>query len=323
MDKNKILQTVIKKDLIVIIILLLLILTFSILTPNHSFATTANLLVFCKYCPEIALITMGMAIVMITGEFDLSVGSIYVLSSVIFAYLIRNLHVHFIPAGLITLASGCLMGFINGFLLTRTKITSFIVTLGTNWAFRGIMLVWVGGGAVKISLDESQKAISNIFTGKLMEIPLQFIWLLVITFFLWVFLHHTQIGVWIYATGSNKRAGRMMGVNTDGITICSFVLCGFLCAFAGFIQVSRMNHAIPQSGETTMMISIAGAIIGGVSLNGGRGGVIGALLGAFVYQVISLGFIMLGFIEYYTNIVMAVALIAISTIYNFVNKELR
>lgn len=318
---KKTLQIIIKNDLIVIIILFLLIVTFSLITPNNSFATKETLLVFFKYSPEIALITLGMGIVMIVGEFDLSVGSIYVLSSVIFAYLIKTFNMHFALAAGITLSCGCLLGFINGFLLTRTKITSFIVTLGTNWAFRGIMLVWVGGGAIKISLSESEKTISNVFTGNIMGVPLQFIWLLITTWILWVVLHNTKLGVWIFTTGSNERAGRMMGVNTDKVKIISFVVCGFLCSLAGFLQVSRMNHAIPQSGETVMLVSIAGAIIGGISLNGGRGGVLGALLGAFVYQTISLGFIMLGLIEYYTNIVMAVALIAISSIYNYANRE--
>jgi len=305
-----------KKPLIPFFILVFLIVLFSIFTPKGSFLSKETVHVFLTYVPEIALITIGMGILLLLGDIDLSVGSIYVFSSVIMAGAIKYLGIGCIPAALLTLAAGVSMGALNGFLISRTKITSFIVTLATMWAYRGIMLVLVGGGAIAFAPTPLERSVLFVFAGNVFGMPMQFIWLLVLCFVLRLVLHHMPFGNHVFSTGSNKRAAKMMGINVDRIKIACYAISGFLCAFAGFIQVSRTSNAIPQSGDLVNLMAIAGAIVGGTSLDGGRGSVLGSLFGAFIMQVLSLGFIMMGFTEYYTNIVIAIALLATAIIYN-------
>ncbi len=303
------------KSLIALVILIALIVVFALLTPHNTFLSRNTINLFLNYVPEIALMTIGMGILLIVGEIDLSIGSIYVFSSVILAGLHRDFGLGMAFAIPFTLLAGAAMGAINGVITTRTRIVSFIVTLGTMWAYRGIMLVLVGGTSMRVTLNEFEQSLLGAFTGRVGDVPMHFIWLVIIALLARTLLQRTRFGNWIFATGSNARAARMMGINTNRVRVLCFALSGFLCAFAGFIQVSRTNHAIPQSGESVMLSAIAGAIIGGTSLRGGNGSVLGALFGAFILQVVGLGFIMLGFIEYYTNIVIALALISTAFAY--------
>ena len=112
----------------------------------------------------------------------------------------------------------------------------------------------------------------------------------------------------------------MMGVPVGRIKIAAFALCGLLCGFAGVLQVSHSKHAIPQSGDFVMLTALAGAIIGGISLKGGSGGIAGPFLGAMILQVISLGFIMLGVVEYWTNVMTAAAVVGTAVLYTRIEK---
>lgn len=308
-------KVLLNRPIVVLFILFLLITFFALVTPEHRFVSKQSIRVFLKISPQIALMTLGMGILLIGGEFDLSIGSIHVFSSVILAATCKYFEMSLFVALPLAMLAGTCMGILNGVIVVKTKITSFIVTLGTMWAYRGIMLVLVGGYAIESYLKGAEKKFCNLFTGEVQGIPLQFLWLIIISVVVWVLLQHTRFGNWIYATGSNSQAALMMGINTDRVKVLCFLISGFLCAFAGFLQVSRTSHAIPQSGGIVMLTAIAGAIIGGTSLLGGRGSVAGCVLGAFILQVLSLGLIMLGLIEYYTNITMAIALIATAFAY--------
>lgn len=114
----------------------------------------------------------------------------------------------------------------------------------------------------------------------------------------------------------------MMGVKINTVKIACFAILGFLCAFAGFLQVSRVNAAVSQAGGMVMLLALAGAVVGGTSLSGGRGTILGCLFGAFIIQVMSLGLVMLGFIEYYTNVAICVVLITTAYVYSLLRERL-
>jgi len=294
---------------LIFVILLALIAIFAIFTPNHSFISRDSVLILLTISPQMVLITLGMGLLLISGEFDLSVGSIYVFSSMIIASLFTNYGTNLFIVLVVAMLIGVGMGTLNGVITTKAKIASLIVTLGTMWAYRGILLILIGGRSIGFYPTGSEQTLSDLFTGKIWGIPLQFIWLLVVTAFLFILLEHTRFGNLVYSTGSNKEAARMMGINTDKVKIICFAILGFLCAFSGLLQVSRVNAAIPQTGELIMLMALAGAVVGGTSLRGGRGNIIGCLFGAFIIQVISLGLVMLGFTEYYTNVAICVVLL--------------
>ena len=309
-----------RQNVFVALMLAVLTIGFTIAT-NGQLLSGRSLNLLLTFAPELVLITIGIGVLLIAGEFDLSIGSIYVFCSVLVAFLVRDYGVALPLAVAIGILFGTLLGAVNGILVVTTGVTSFIVTLGAMWAYKGIMLVTVGGGSIAVYPPEGQDWIFGLLTGKVFQIPLQTIWLLVIAIALAVLLNRTRLGNWLRATGSNQRAARMMGVPVDLTKIVAFALCGTLCGLAGVIQVSHSNHAIPQSGDFVMLTALAGAIVGGISLTGGRGGIAGAFLGALILQVISLGFIMVGVIEYWTNVMTALAVVGTAILYTRLGKR--
>jgi simple sugar transport system permease protein len=304
---------------VVAIILLLLIAIFTVAT-DGVLLSPRSVRVFLTFAPEIILMTIGMGLLLIVGEFDLSIGSIYVFSSVILAVAVRDAGMPLLIAILLALLAATAMGTLNGILVARTGITSFIVTLGGMWAYRGLMLILFGAGAIQLYPAEQEAWLFEVLTGTTAGIPHQVIWMLVIAAALAFVLHRMTFGNWVYSVGSNPRAAAMMGIDVARVRTACFAISGFLCGVAGVLQVSHSNHAIPQSGDFVMLTALASAIIGGTSLKGGRGGVVGPLLGAVTFQVISLGFIMTGVVEYWTNVMTAVAVIASALLFTQLDR---
>lgn len=292
---------------IVAALLVALFVGFTIVT-NGRLASSPSLTVLGKFAPEVLLITMAMGLVLLIKEIDLSVGSIYVASSVVMAVAYRDGGLPIWVSALLGVGAGALMGLVNGILVVKAKVASFIVTLGTMWAFRGLMLIWVGGASIGVYPDS--QGFLDVVAGSTFGIPHQVLWLGVIASLLGVVRHKTQMGSWMQAVGSNDRAARMMGVPVGKVRVTVFTLAGTLCGMAGVIQVAHSNQAVPQSGDVVMLVALAGAIIGGVTLAGGRGGVLGPLLGGLTLRVISTGLVMMGVIEYWTNVLTAVATVA-------------
>lgn len=278
-----------------------------------------SLRVMATFGPELVLITIAMGLVLLTKELDLSVGSIYVVSGVVLAITYRDLGVPLWAASVIAIGSGVLMGAINGLLVIGTGVTSFIVTLGTMWAFRGFMLVTFGGGTVSAYPTDDGWNVFGLIAGRAFGLPVQLLWLLAITMVLAYLRHATRLGNWMQAVGSNDRAARMQGVPTKRVRFVVFTLSGFLCGVAGVIKVAHSNQAVPQSGDVVMLTALAGAIVGGVTLAGGRGDVLGPLLGGLTLQVISMGFVMMGVVEFWTQILTAVAVVV--TAYAFLKLD--
>lgn len=307
-----------KNETISLTVLVFVVILFTLAT-GGLLLSPATLNVLATFGPEILILTMAVGIVLVTGQIDLSVGSIYVGSSVILAATVRNLGVPLWLACLIAVGSGGIMGLINGLLVVRTGVSSFIVTLGTMWAFRGLMLVFIGSTTISTYDDPESFTSFDLLAGRTFGVSHQVFWLLVLVVIIAVVLKKSRFGVWIRAVGSNERSARMMGIPTRVVTVKVFVLSGLLSGFAGVIQVAQSNQSVPQSGDSVMLTALAGAIIGGVALTGGRGGVVGPLLGGLTLLIISLGFIMMGVVEFWTNILVAVAVIF--TAYAFTRLE--
>jgi ribose/xylose/arabinose/galactoside ABC-type transport system permease subunit len=307
-----------RNELISLTVLILVVIIFTI-TTEGLLISPATLNVLATFGPEILILTMAVGIVLVTGQIDLSVGSIYVVSSVVLAASVRDLGAPLWLACLIAIASGGIMGLVNGLLVVKTGVSSFIVTLGTMWAFRGLMLVFIGSTTISVFDDPESFTAFDLLAGRTFGVSHQVLWLLILVVVLALVFTKSRFGVWIRAVGSNERSARMMGIPTRKVTVKVFVLSGLLSGFAGVIQVAQSNQAVPQSGDSVMLTALAGAIIGGVALTGGRGGVIGPLLGGLTLLVISLGFVMMGVVEFWTNILVAVAVIF--TAYAFTRLE--
>ncbi len=293
----------------VLIILIGMVLAFWAITPGHLFLSPAVIDIFLEMSPMLAIVTVAMGLLLISGEFDLSVGSTLALTASVTAILYTTYGVDPALAILAGLGFGGFLGFINGIIVTKLGISSLIATLGTMWAFRGVALIITGGYEVPYYPAETSPIFFDFFSGKIGAIYIQFIWLIVVAILLWILLEHTKFGNWIFATGSNKQSARMMGINTDRVKIICFIIVGVLSAFAGIIQATRIHISAPWTAQTWNLEAIAGAVVGGVSLWGGVGSIIGAILGALCIRVLSVGLTMLGLSPYHFMISVGILLI--------------
>jgi len=231
---------------------------------------------------------------LIAGELDLSISSIIPTCAYIFSLLIMaGIPSFFIV--MIVLCVGLVIGLLNGLITTKGRIPSFITTLGTMMLLKGILYPLSGMVTIGIGKYLAQEPILvQVFVGEVFGMPAQFLWFILFALILGLLLHFHKFGWWIYATGDNKEAARAMGINTDLVKIICFMMVGLLCAFSSIIQVIRVGAFNVVLGTLYELQAIAACVIGGVSLFGGRGGIIGIILGSFLIPIIQNGMVFVG-----------------------------
>lgn len=251
-------------------------------TPN--FLTATNLSSVVRQTAVINIMALGMTMIIITGGIDLSVGSILALSGVAGTMVMeKNLG---IGAGI---AAGILMGgfcgFTNGFLTTRLRINPFIVTLGMLLIVRGAALIITNG----MPIHTVPRGFSYLGEGSLIGVPFVLWVLLACGVCVHVLLEHTKLGRYAFAIGSNPDAAFYAGIPVKFHTTAVYAICGLLTGLAGMIESSRLMTGQPTAGQGYELPAIAAVVIGGASLRGGEGGVVGTLIGAFIMGLLSNG----------------------------------
>jgi simple sugar transport system permease protein len=278
------------------------------ISPGHSFIRRANIEVLLSYGPEFTIIVLGVGLLMICGEFDLSVGSTLVLSSFVFAWLFGSGINPFIAA-LVALAVGAIAGLLNGLITVKGRIPSFVTTLGTMMFWRGLTLM-VSGGFTRPADTAGFPVFTTLLTGELGDLfPVQAAWFVLFAVLLGLLLHLRKFGNWIYATGDNKEAARAMGINTDMVKILSFILVGLLCAFVAVTQTVRVGTFSTRAGEGWELRAIAAAVVGRTSLRGGVGDMTGIFLGALIIVVIENALALLWVPHGYTYVVFGLVIV--------------
>ncbi|MET7290172.1 ABC transporter permease [Streptomyces sp. NPDC005573] len=261
--------------------LLLVGVVLSIASP--VFLTSTNLLNVGLATSVVALLAIGQTYVIVLAEIDLSVGAVLGFSSVVTALVLRD-HGLF-PALAAGLGVGAAAGLLNGVLVTRTRMPSFIATLAMMSILSGLTLQLSDGNPVGVS----DYAFQGIGQDYLAGIPVP-VWLMVAGYAVFgVLLARTGFGRFVYATGDNLEAARLSGIRTQRVKVLAFVISGLLAALGGFILTARLSTAEPTAGTGLELESIAAVIIGGTSLAGGRGKLLGTLVGALVLGVIDNG----------------------------------
>ncbi|MCO6452884.1 MAG: ABC transporter permease [Caldilineales bacterium] len=269
----------------VFVVLILLISFAAIFTPRHTFVGLPNIQNLLSFGAEFGVIALGVGVLMIAGEFDLSIGSMLALCAFVFTVTLDTFGNPFIAAA-ITLAAGALFGFINGSIVVRAHIVSFIATLGMMLTYRGLTEI-LSAGEVYILPMSDYPLFQQLFSGKIAGvIPMQAFWFVLAAIILYFVLDRGKFGNWIYSTGANKQAARAMGIQIGRVKIISFMLVGFLTAFAAILQMTRVNAFSSQAGLGWELQAVAAAVVGGCSLQGGRGSMIGIFLGTLVIIVV-------------------------------------
>jgi len=280
------------------------------------FKSGANIGVLLRAVPSLGLVSIAVCLLMIAGEFDLSVGSTFAFAPLIMVLLLEkgaNVWIAFSAC----LFTGAIIGFLNGFITIKARIPSFITTLGTMMIWRGGVLVLSGGHPRTFFSDLTFTA---IFSGKFVGIPTQFIWLVGFTLLFWFLLENHEFGNWVFACGGNEDAAKAIGIPTKKVKLICFILVGIMAAFAGIIETSRISTVFPIQGRGLELQAIAATVIGGTALTGGEGTVLGTFLGVGIVYIINNLLLLLRAPAYYFQLFVGI-LIIVAVVFNTIIKK--
>ncbi|WP_404607508.1 ABC transporter permease [Caballeronia udeis] len=302
----------------IFIALFAIVIVFSLATDN--FLSTGNILIMAKHVTVVAILSIGMTLVILTGGIDLSVGSIVGISGMAAGYLllegikIGHHIVFFNPFGVAVLACvlGALIGAVNGYLITVLNVAPFIATLGMLYVIRGAALL-VNNGSTYADL-EGNAALGNtgfefIGNGTILGLSMP-VWILIVLAAVTIFVaRKTPLGRRIYAIGGNEQAARFSGIRTNRVKLFVYMFSGFCAAIVGLVITAQLQTAHPLTGQTFELNAIAAVVLGGTALAGGRGTVSGSVIGACVISILGDGMVMCGISDFWQMVIKGLVII--------------
>lgn len=256
----------------------------SLLFPTQfRYLAGGNIETLLKTIPVLGILSVGVGILMIAGEFDLSVGSTFAFTSFLMAWMFNHQVLSAPAAVFFALVVGALMGLLNGLITVKARIPSFIATLGTMMFWRGIILVCSEGITQPFRPDPG---FESVFAGTLGSLQIPFFWLIAIAIGGYLLLERHKFGNHVFAVGGNAASAVAIGVNPKQVKVWCFVIVGVLSALAGVLSTVRVHSVSPVQGRGMELQAIAACVIGGLSLSGGSGTILGILLGAALLHTI-------------------------------------
>lgn len=283
------------------LLLLTLCIVFSLMSTR--FLTVGNAMIIAQQAVVLLVTALGMTFVIVAGSIDLSVGAVVAVSALAAAMTSSTLGPFaIVPACLV----GLFCGWLNGIVIAKGKVPSFIVTLGAMVIYRGIVLLFTRGAPVSI---EDEQFLS-VYAGRTLGIPHSALIALLLVTLSTVILNRTVFGREVKAIGGGERVARLTGIHIDRVKIGMFALLGLLCGVAGLLQSSRAMAATAQLGEGLELDVIAAVVVGGTPLTGGIGSIQGTILGVFIITILSNGMNMVGVDPYLQNIVKGLVMVA-------------
>lgn len=295
-------------------------------TLNHNFLSPQNISNTLAFTVELGLIALAMTLLMTSGEFDLSVGSVFGFSAVLM-WTLFNAGVTSLEVGfLLTLVTAALIGFVNGVFVTKLKIPSFLVTLGMLLVVRGTALFVTDGFPQRTWNAEgnwlAELLVGDFFIGPF-RLYMSLVWFILAIVVLGYILTQSRVGNWIQAAGGNPNAAAARGVNVSRVKIGLFMLSSTMAALAGIISSIRTSSANPNSGTGYELEVIAMVVIGGTALMGGRGTIIGTVLGILILRVMRNGIIMVGVPGLAYNIFIGAIILGMMALHSWLERRHR
>lgn len=273
---------------------------------NSSFIEPGNLKNLLRQVSINALISFGMTFVILTGGIDLSVGSILALSSALMgSFIVGGMDP--ILAIVVACLIGTVLGAVNGVIVTVGRVAPFIATLATMTVFRGLTLVYTNGNPIS-GLTENQ-AFLDFGQGYFFGIPVPAVVMLIMFAILYFILTKTPLGRKIYAVGGNEKVSFIAGIKIERVKIFCYSVTGMLCGLAGAILTSRLNSAQPTAGTGYELDAIAAVVLGGTSLSGGKGRIVGTLIGALIIGTLNNGLNILNVSSFYQQVVKGIVIL--------------
>ena len=274
-----------RKELGTFVLLIFLCVVLAFLNPG--FLSSANLQNLARLIGIYGIFSIGLGWVIVTGGIDLSVGSVFALLGVLLSIFLVEWHLPAIAALTLVIGVTTVLGLIHGFLITKVRIQPFIVTLCGLLFYRGLARFIASDETKGFGSAAGFEGLQSFATGSVVGVPTPFVILVVISLLAWVVLHRSVYGRHLFATGYNETASRLSGVNTDRVVTIAYVACGFVAGIAGILLAFYTNSVSPSShGNFYELYGIAAAVLGGCSLRGGEGSVVGILIGTALLQVL-------------------------------------
>ena len=291
----------------ILFVFLILVLLLSVVTPN--FLRSRNILNILRQTSINGLLSIGMTFVILTGGIDLSVGSVLAFAGIVSASFASDavggqIHHPLIAMG-VGLLAGAALGSINGMFVAKWRMPAFVVTLGMLSMARGFTFLSTDGMPVP-RIDERFLVVGQ---GVFLKVPVP-VWIFLGVFALaWMTLYKTRYGRYIYAVGGNEKSAKISGINTRLVLFTVYVISGLLSALGGIILTARTTAGLPQAGQAYELDAIAAVVIGGTSLSGGQGQLLGTLVGALLLGVINNGLDLLGVSSYFQLVIKGLIII--------------
>ena len=277
---------------------------------------------FMSTTPFFALMAIPLTLVVITGEIDLSFPSVM-------AFGMVGYDVVFVATGSVWLGfTACLLfglvaGLINGFIVVKIGVPSLVATIGTQFLWRGVVMIITNGAGLGMTNTEST-ALHGILVGRAFGvIPMQFFWTIIVGLVIWFFLNRHRFGAHVYLTGDNIDSARLMGVNVGRVKILTFAIVGVVAAFAGFVVSAEVLFFWPTIGDGYMLNTLASVFLGGTSVFGGTGTIFGTFVASFIIGAINAGIVAAGLTGFWTSFIYGLIIVASVSIQTVLGRKLR
>ena len=272
-----------------VLVIIFVIMSFA----SPVFLKPSNLINIVRQTVEIGIMAIGMTFLIIAGELDLSIGSLFATTAMFLGYLVKNEILPVTVVFFVVLIAGILLGCVNGLLVTRVGIPSFIVTLGTMKIYRSFAYAIGNGQSIGQFPESATGSWVWALGAKIKGVPVQIFVMLGLFIIAHILLNKTTYGYQVYATGGNDRAAHLSGINVKNIRLAAFAIMGFLCATAALVSTAYLGTVTTTSGAGREMDAIAAVILGGAALSGGRGTILGTFLGAIIMATVKNGMVLL------------------------------
>jgi simple sugar transport system permease protein len=290
---------------------------YGLLNPDSfPYTDSANVSIALQVIPLVGIPALGVGVLMIAGEFDLSVGANYVFSGMVMAKLAGE-GINPFAAALVCLAVGASIGSLNGVITVVLRVPSFITTLGTTgvWASAALLI-----NSSSISFEPSQ-AFADLTAGDIGEVPAEVLWFIGAAVVFWLFLQRFTVGNHIFAVGGNRTAAVANGIRVSRVKLLAFTVAGFCAALPAILAASRTGVVSPDGGLTLPLQAIAACVVGGLMLTGGRGTVLGMALGAALIYWIQDVLLLIGAPGYYLDAFVGALVIAAAAMYSLMRRS--
>ncbi len=302
------------------ILMMFVIFCIIMIFASEYFATWRNIRNILRQTSINGLLSIGMTFVILTGGIDLSVGSVLAFGGVVSASLVSKASGGEIysptVAIMAAMGTGIIMGAITGILVAKWKVAPFVASLGMLSVARGLTYIYTDG----MPIPKIDRAFLFIGKGSVLGLPMPVFIFAIVVLISYIVLKKTRYGRYIYAVGGNEQSARISGINTKLIIFSVYVISGLLAAFGGAILTARTTAGLPQAGQSYELDAIAAVVIGGTSLKGGQGSLIGTVIGALIIGVVNNGLDILGVSSYYQQVVKG-SIIVIAVLIDSIKKK--